>query len=493
MRPTTILLASSLLLAALATPAQADPVPACPATHVGGMHTLALREDCTAEVGVLDGAYCVGGWGGHVERDVAGHTVRVLVCDGGLGQRLEPAALATSAPRCGQFHADGAFVSIALRSDCTVVVTPHVPASGAVAATAVACPAKSYDNGEQRVAVQSDCDVYVKPFECLTGGIYEERARVGPAAVYVHRCTFGPPPSTQDHEGPGQTVHDRVDGVTDAIGEPDVPDLLEDPCDRMVGQRDCGAPRGAPVSAQTVTVDLPRTYECVWAGSYQPVLTAGPVVVREYRCESAEPQGADRAKPCNGVYYAEVPAGPYTVYFGGLGCVGVHGTTGAPVDPVQALRDFACSQMMSQGDCGGAPRSASDCPVPDVRVTYGTGLYFDDGCTPDPHLHVSTLCLGGGGRTVTVYDRGNVHVSFTLCDSPSGGTASSTSAGGPCDRLSGTFVEGETLTWSMDDRCRHDVWVDPADCLNEAQWTKGWQHEQVSPNLTLHYTVCRLG
>lgn len=66
-----------------------DPCPKLQAIGFdGGLNTLSFRDDCTFELGVLDGATCVGGWGHTTERDVAGNTVRITVCDGGLGDRL---------------------------------------------------------------------------------------------------------------------------------------------------------------------------------------------------------------------------------------------------------------------------------------------------------------------------------------------------------------------------------------------------------------------
>lgn len=66
----------------------------------GGLNTITIRDDCTAEIGILDGATCVGGWGSRVERDAAGHTVRILVCNGGIPDRLPPIDIGTAERPC---------------------------------------------------------------------------------------------------------------------------------------------------------------------------------------------------------------------------------------------------------------------------------------------------------------------------------------------------------------------------------------------------------
>lgn len=182
MRIRTILAATSILLTALAlTPgasAMADPFPTCvtepcgpglpgapqcPPLHADGVVSVALRSDCTVRVGVLDNAYCVGGWGERVEKDVAGNEVSVLVCDGGLTDRLPPITVASAS-----------------------AVRP--------------CPEKNFG-----VGWTADCDVYIKFYECIWGGHYDEVASAGPVTVYVYNCS--PPTQTMSVDGDERDVY----------------------------------------------------------------------------------------------------------------------------------------------------------------------------------------------------------------------------------------------------------------------------------------------
>ncbi len=103
MRLRTLLTTTALLLAAftLAPITQAHETPRCDETHVfDGLNSITLREDCTLEIGILDGATCVGAWGERIEGDAAGHTARVLVCNGGILQQLPPIDVATTERPC---------------------------------------------------------------------------------------------------------------------------------------------------------------------------------------------------------------------------------------------------------------------------------------------------------------------------------------------------------------------------------------------------------
>ncbi len=103
MEARSILITATLLLTSLAVLPSAEAAPGYECAEkdiLKGLNTLKLRRDCTLELGVFDGAVCVGGWGTTVERDVRGHTVRVLVCTGGPFPPVEPSMTSSAMPGC---------------------------------------------------------------------------------------------------------------------------------------------------------------------------------------------------------------------------------------------------------------------------------------------------------------------------------------------------------------------------------------------------------
>ncbi len=121
-----------------------------------------------------------------------------------------------------------------------------------------------------------------------------------------------------------------------------------------------------------------------------------------------------------------------------------------------------------------------------------TTIHIAHNCqtTVDVNENPNCLVQGPMTHTTTYYP---VTVSVTYCANIVIPPLPATNTGGPCDRLQRTIIWSNEVIWTLDDRCRHDIWLDPAPCPNEAQWTKTQEQEEVHPNLTIHYTQCRLG
>lgn len=155
----TLIVAASLLLTTLAfAPEAAAESDDCQRKDfTDGQLRVTKREDCTYEVAAFEDIICVGGWGGVVQRDVAGHTAKAYYCDGGLGDRV---------------------------GDLFTMNT-----------AAAAC-AYEKSVGIGTLYVEPDCSVRldVKFYECIWGGHWDSYG-AGPVTVRVYQCDPYPPTS----------------------------------------------------------------------------------------------------------------------------------------------------------------------------------------------------------------------------------------------------------------------------------------------------------
>lgn len=167
MRLPVSLLIACLLTATIAAagPASAEPGHECTDKDiVDGSVRVTLERDCTLEVAVLEGIICVGGWGGSVEAEAAGHEATAYYCDGGLGDRVgDPVTLeTTSAPGCKRIDETllGGSVRIEQEHNCRVTLSTHF-------------------------------------YECVWGGHWHE-STVGPLTWRDYRCA---PPTESETTG----------------------------------------------------------------------------------------------------------------------------------------------------------------------------------------------------------------------------------------------------------------------------------------------------
>lgn len=381
---------------------------------VGGLNTLQVRDDCTAEVGVLDGANCVGGWGTRVDQDVAGNTVRVLVCDGGLGQRLgdlitvEPTTTSIQDP-----------FPTCVREPCG----PELPGPRAP------CSDLQGQGGfGVTYTLDAGCnlDVQVKLYECVWNG-YWRTVGAGPVSVSVYQCSG--PETTQTAANPFPTC------VTEPCG-PSVPD----PCTKLqaIGYND---------GLNTLSFRSDCTFELG--------------VMDGATCVGGWGQTTERDVAGNTVRV--------TVCDGGLG-----NRLGDIVKPTStASAPFRCAYVYE-----------------DVHGPLGTSsVEGEHTCWFNVVVSEGVHCTGGDAER-TERQVLNVNVVAYTCDGPDADATAST--GGPCDRIHGP-IQTQELTWTIDDDCRHDIYVDVIECPNQSQWTKTNEQYEAHPNLTLHYTFCRLG
>lgn len=169
-------------------PAPLPPEQCSEKDYLEGTVRVSRDADCTADVAVLEGIICVGGWGGSVGHEVRGHEVRAYYCDGGLSDRIALDDLALESP--------------AAMPGCKP--RDEAPANGV------------------RIEQEHNCRVTAttKFYDCVWGGHYEELT-VGPVTWRDYRCS---PPS-----GPASATEAAAAPVDWCEVRDDTPAPLHDP------------------------------------------------------------------------------------------------------------------------------------------------------------------------------------------------------------------------------------------------------------------------